>query len=170
MKDVQFAFVITEGTDLLLKTSWGRNEKEAEKHLYLNSHWSVVKDPAVIENFIKEREKDLLGCDESSPFVRRELANYRNDLELLKKSLKNKEDEQMKDVRKLLSDLEEQKRGLKQKGETGMFYGMELAIDLVKLHVGLGSQLEQDLENFMEEDILWEEDLLSGNTDNEEVV
>ena len=75
----------------------------------------------------------------------------------------------MKDVKKLLSTLEEQKRGLKQKGETGMFYGMELAIDLVKLHVGSSSQLEQDLENFMEEDIFIE-DIFSKNSDNEEVV
>lgn len=59
----------------------------------------------------------------------------------------------MKDVQKLLAVLEEQKRDLEQKGEVGMFHGMDLAIDLVKLHVGMGSILEQDIQKYMTEDV-----------------
>ena len=59
----------------------------------------------------------------------------------------------MKDIQKLISVLEEQQQVLNLKNETSMANGVGLAIDIIKLKFGFGSQLEKDLEVFMEEDL-----------------
>lgn len=85
-----FAFLISNGDDVMMAPGWGLTVDEAEQCVAssLNHTWHVVEDKAVIEQFIKNNKDITLPSNTTNERIIADWKQFDNDLLELEARLK----------------------------------------------------------------------------------